>query len=145
MNHFSAFVFAALILANTSTASIYGSWSGPGRAWDTAGFDTPCDTITVSIESGAGEVALKGITWNCKEAGFEWSDEVYAFREGKLFKDAFEVGTLTETKLILASDSIDLPVEFEFTVKEEGSLTYHEVWKGKDSTFYVDGTLKKVH
>ncbi len=140
-------VTALLFLSQTclsASPSVFGKWQGSGRAWDTDGFKTECKTLKANVLQNTGTLELQGLAWECVEAGYDWPTLSFTEKEGKVFKGLAEVGTLVPTKLSILTNEIDLPVLFEFTLKSDDVVLYHEEWKGKDSTYYVEGELRRL-
>lgn len=129
---------------NPSFATVLGSWSGSGRAWDTDGFKTECKKLEATLKQANGAIELSGLKWNCVDAGFTWSSLLFPLKDGKLFEGEKEAGTFVPSKLSVLTGEIDMPVFFEFSLKSDDVLLYHEEWKGKESTFYVEGELKRL-
>lgn len=124
------FALVCLFVCAVSFADFSGTWKGKGRAWDTAGFQTVCSDMKVEIEEGEDVLTLKAVDWQCDDAGMSWADLTFKGKpDATYFKGV--------------SDAWEMPLVFEGTLREDGSLLYHEEWQGKDSTFFVEGTLTR--
>lgn len=143
MQNLKAFLLPMLFISTTLFADVSGNWKGPGKAWDSDGFKTDCQEIQITIVETVDQLLLKDIRWSCTDAANTYEDFQFQIKNQELFKNEKKVGLVNSTGFKVTSDSIGIPLTFTMTRQLDGTILYHEDWKGKDSVFHVEGILKK--
>ena len=140
-------ILFSLFLMFPAQASLTGSFSGAGSSlMHKSGNVRKCSNIFFTIKNTAETFELLEGGYACEDLQASLSPFVLKIKEGKIFSDGQEVGTISDHNLNLLYSDIAEGFTYHWQLEEKsGEIQYLEEWSeaGKPA-LTIKGLLKKA-
>ncbi|MEN0058461.1 MAG: hypothetical protein AAGB31_06475 [Bdellovibrio sp.] len=107
-HHFVSIAGVILLWAGQAqaVANFSGHWiANEGKLTSTVGMSADCTKVEIIIEQTETQIKTRLYDAKCSLFGSKWGPVVQEIRDGKVYEEGVEVGTITEDTMITVSNS----------------------------------------
>lgn len=102
-----------------------GHWvANSGKVSSNIGLNSPCSKVEILIQHTDDQIRTEYYKSDCQMFGAKWGPVVQNIKDGKVFENGVEVGTITEDTLMTTSTSGTYKYAYNLKLKvsDEGEL-----------------------
>lgn len=115
--------------ANSSYASLAGTWTGNGKASISGGVTYNCSVIKAIFSETIGAFEIKEAYQQCGQASGLFNQTIFEYQNGKLLINGNEVGTYNGQEVSIHDSNVEENREMSYSWSLlNGKLNYLEIW-----------------
>lgn len=133
-----------------AVANFSGHWlANSGKLSSTIGLSSDCSKVEIIINQSETQIVTQMYNSECKMFNAKWGPITQTIKDGKIYEDGTEVGTITEDTLITISNSGTYKHAYNLKLKTNaaGHTTLDSYYgsKGAIGAIVTEATHEKVN